>query len=531
MDRWLHQEFRDFVAETFGDLLRALARALDGRLCVLDPEGRVIAPQPEAAADHPPDGHAAEGPAAGCSLRVPITLPAPEPSRLDPDASADPTPWCLGHLSTPLAGPEIEALLANLAAEIARQFEVERECDREIEAIGALRHEIDLLDHVARARRSELNLAAAARDLLAECADLLDDASPIVCLAVGGRIEWIAPHAADPSRRPELWADVAGGGVGGDAEDVARAILVDLARPAGANRDHVVLHRKVAAPWGAVDGAFTSWVSGDAIIGFVGILHTGPAGTLAAEDIAVLRCLAGELAHAAERHARHRELRDMLFNTIKSLVAAVDAKDEYTRGHSERVHRLALRLGRALGLADADRQRLSWAALLHDVGKIATPEKLLAWRNDLAADEEQLVRAHVVQGCDLLAPIPQLHAILPAIRHHHERFDGRGYPDGLAGERIPLHARIIAVAETFDALTHAPTPEVAVTESAALRLIAHDAKTRFDPDVVQALATVLAKGSQETGAGSEDEDLMLPDFGAETDEDCGTRNDEDRAAA
>jgi putative nucleotidyltransferase with HDIG domain len=526
MDRWLDQEFRDFVDDAFADLLRVLGQATGGRLIVLDALGRLIAPRTEATGRRGPRDPAEEHPEAECQVRVPIvvsTPAAPTPHVHDP--SDRPDPYCLGHLATTLVGPGVEDLLVGLAAEIARQFEEERACDQEIEVIGALRHEIDLLDHVARARRSERDLTAAAQGLLTDCSDTLNGAHPVACLVVGNRTEWIGPQPNDPGQDlgpgPGARESSALARPATEGDPVARAILEDLARPTAADGDHIVLHRRITGPRGAVDGAFTSWVSGKSVIGFVGILRDEPGGALVADDFAVLRCLAGELAHVAERHRSYRELRDMLFNTIKSLVAAVDAKDEYARGHSERVHRLALRMGRQLGLAAVDRQRLSWAALLHDVGKIATPEELLSWRAGLDAEEEQQVHAHVVQGCDLLAPIPQLHSILPAIRHHHERFDGRGYPDGLSGDRIPLHARIIAVAEAFDALTYAPTPEATATETTALRAIEQEAGTRFDPSVVQALGVVLADGpAQGAGSAREGEDLMLPGLEDDSGEGC-----------
>jgi HD-GYP domain-containing protein (c-di-GMP phosphodiesterase class II) len=175
------------------------------------------------------------------------------------------------------------------------------------------------------------------------------------------------------------------------------------------------------------------------------------------------------------------------------------------------VHRLSLGIARELGLAMPERRRLSWAALLHDVGKIAAPEEIFEKRGQLTPEEEEQLKEHPIMGCDLLAPIPQLHVILPAIRHHHERFDGRGYPDGLSGQRIPLLARIIAVAEVFDAMCNAPPWQRSLEREEAVAQIAAGAGTRFDPQIVHALQRSLATQADPPGLDETEDALGPPD--------------------
>ncbi|MGD8394179.1 MAG: HD-GYP domain-containing protein, partial [Candidatus Eiseniibacteriota bacterium] len=142
----------------------------------------------------------------------------------------------------------------------------------------------------------------------------------------------------------------------------------------------------------------------------------------------------------------------VLAATVRSLVAAIDAKDAYTRGHSERVQIAACAIGAAMGLDAAAATDLYWAALLHDIGKIGVPDAILNKVDSLDADEVATLRQHPVLGAEMLAPLDWLERARQAIRHHHERIDGKGYPDGLSGDEIPLAARIIAVADTFDAM-------------------------------------------------------------------------------
>ena len=140
-------------------------------------------------------------------------------------------------------------------------------------------------------------------------------------------------------------------------------------------------------------------------------------------------------------------------DTIRSLAAAVDAKDPYTRGHAERVAALAVEIGRELGLGPEALQALEYGGILHDIGKIGIPDAILAKAGALAPDEMALVRGHPRIGAEIVAGVEFLAGAVPAIRGHHERWDGTGYPDRLAGEAIPLVARIVNIADTWDACT------------------------------------------------------------------------------
>jgi HD-GYP domain-containing protein (c-di-GMP phosphodiesterase class II) len=174
--------------------------------------------------------------------------------------------------------------------------------------------------------------------------------------------------------------------------------------------------------------------------------------------------------------------------TVRSLIAAVDAKDPYTRGHSERVHTAAILVGNELGLDAMTRRDLYWASLLHDIGKIGAPDHILKKPGKLTAEEYRVMMEHPARGDEVLAPIRWLAGARRGVRWHHERFDGTGYPDGLAGEQIPMIARIIAVADTFDAVTSRRAYRGERGIEAALAVLAEAAGTQLDPAVVTIFA-------------------------------------------
>ena len=169
---------------------------------------------------------------------------------------------------------------------------------------------------------------------------------------------------------------------------------------------------------------------------------------------------------------------------IDCLVRTLEARDPYTSGHSLRVRALALSLGERLGLEGRQLKRLSLAARLHDIGKVGLAEGILNKATALSIEEYANVREHPIIGERILTPIIRSREVLAAIRHHHERFDGAGYPDGLCGTDIPYLARLITVADCFDALTSARAYRASLPPAAALDILQLDSGKHFDPTMV-----------------------------------------------
>jgi HD-GYP domain-containing protein (c-di-GMP phosphodiesterase class II) len=202
-----------------------------------------------------------------------------------------------------------------------------------------------------------------------------------------------------------------------------------------------------------------------------------------------------ELEHFVEDLKRAAdENRALFMGSIQMLAGAVDEKDPYTRGHSDRVTRYSLLLAHEMDLPTPFMEILQISAQLHDVGKIGIEDHILKKPGALTAEEFEVMKTHTTRGANLLRPVTQLAEMLPGIELHHESLDGRGYPYGLQGDQIPLLARVIAVADTFDALTTTRPYQNAHTPEQALQIVQNLAGKRLDPAVVAALLAVYARG-------------------------------------
>jgi putative nucleotidyltransferase with HDIG domain len=219
-----------------------------------------------------------------------------------------------------------------------------------------------------------------------------------------------------------------------------------------------------------------------------------------ATGLAKLSALALSNLMRQDVERRHTSERQSLFmGAVRSLVAAIDAKDPYTRGHSERVAHLSSGLALAMGLDPESVERVRITGLVHDVGKIGVPDDILRKPGALTDAEFDAIKQHPVLGARILRSVPFLARHIPIVELHHERPDGRGYPTGLRGDDIPLAARIVHVADAYDAMTSARAYRGARPSGDALRELWRCAGTEFHAEIVGALATALPGVTSDTG--------------------------------
>ncbi|HXU46663.1 MAG TPA: HD domain-containing phosphohydrolase [Thermoanaerobaculia bacterium] len=212
------------------------------------------------------------------------------------------------------------------------------------------------------------------------------------------------------------------------------------------------------------------------------------------EDLRRMQLFAGVLAPAIENARLYAIQRRQFENTVTVIADAIEKRDPYTGGHVRRVVAYCLLLGTEMGLSQDELGELRIAATLHDFGKIATPDAVLRKPAPLDAEEAEVMRRHPADGAEIFGRIRELKKVLPGVRHHHERHDGSGYPDGLAGEEIALVARIIAVADTFDAMTTSRPYRLALDPARAASEIEAGAGSQFCPTVVAAFLALYGRG-------------------------------------
>ncbi len=211
------------------------------------------------------------------------------------------------------------------------------------------------------------------------------------------------------------------------------------------------------------------------------------------EDVELLSILAYEAATSIRSYQLVLETEGLYIGTIFALAAALDARDHYTHGHSRKVARYAVSIAKEMKLSRYEVDIIRRASLLHDIGKIGIPDKILEKPARLTRKEFEIVKKHPKVAVDILKPIPQLKDILPGVYHEHERYDGKGYIAGLKGEAIPLEARIIGVADAFDAMTSERPYRKALPYEEAIAELKRNVGTQFDPRVVEAFLKILKK--------------------------------------
>ncbi len=231
----------------------------------------------------------------------------------------------------------------------------------------------------------------------------------------------------------------------------------------------------------------------DTVLGVVLVLRLPPRRPFRESKRKLLSILTDRAAAAMENARLYEDLQQTFKQTIQALANILEDKDPYTRGHSERVSRYARMIAEGMELPRESIERIADSALMHDIGKLGIRFEELNKADPLTESEYEMFKSHTTRGKWILEPIKFLHPLIPGVYHHHERWDGDGYPQGLVGEDTPLMARVLAVADTYDAMTSHRAYRRALPHEVAMREIQNCAGTQFDPDVVRVFVREMEK--------------------------------------
>ncbi|MDH3216486.1 MAG: HD domain-containing protein [Candidatus Krumholzibacteria bacterium] len=231
------------------------------------------------------------------------------------------------------------------------------------------------------------------------------------------------------------------------------------------------------------------------VLGVIYLDSTDQSNLFTKDDLSLLSAMALKAGVALDNARLYDDMRNLFFNTVETLIRAIQARDPYTSGHSARVSRYCLLIAERLGLATKEKHYLYLTSMLHDIGKIGIPDALLNRPGKLTEAEKAKVRDHVTVGASMLKALGEMNPIVPLIRHHHEAYDGTGYPDGLEGEDIPLISRIVAVADSYDAMTSDRPYRKARSKREAVAEIRRCSGKNYDPRVVKVFLEILDEQS------------------------------------
>ena len=212
------------------------------------------------------------------------------------------------------------------------------------------------------------------------------------------------------------------------------------------------------------------------------------------EEIEFFSILANFLAAFLTTHVLHYQLRRNYLDIAKALIVTLEEKDTYTKGHSERVREYAVKIAKKFRFHREAIRILSDFSILHDIGKVIVDSSILNKKETLSEEEWRIIKQHPVVGAKMIAPVDGLIYAIPLVKHHHERIDGKGYPDGLAGSKIPLMARIIAVADAFDAMTSPRAYRKALTLEQVRNQLIKNAGKQFDEKIVKVMIDLIETG-------------------------------------
>lgn len=402
--------------------------------------------------------------------------PAPMP------AGGSSVPLCFGGneiatLFCPLEGAVAAAFLAAAAYGLENTFRLEAEINDLSSEIVRVYDELAFIYSLSSKLGSEMDLAAICRRVLDESCKALGAGSMALMLLEEGSSRLVVRAGIGLAEATPVGFGVdARTGVAGEAFGRMTATLIE--EPAADSG--------LPVPYPSRSVLCIPLITDDRSIGMLVVGDKQDGGEFRSQEIKLLDSISGDVAASIKKAQLYERINLLFMHTVEALASSIDAKDPYTYGHSRRVADFAAIICGEMGMTKAETQLVRLASILHDIGKIGTPEMILQKPGRLLPEEIEKIKEHPIQGAQILSSIDELTEVIEGIRHHHERFDGEGYPDQMQAQQIPLQARIIAVADCFDAMTSNRPYRKSIDPDKAVIIMEDCAGSQFDPHVFAA---------------------------------------------
>ncbi len=459
----------DLVGEKVAETLKALSIKFNTPLVFLDTSGEILY---SVAPDDARDDSPAETLQSTDLCAVPVrhltgvigSLAVPRDLPRDREIAAAGA-YCLETILG------LEAEIEDLSSEIVRLYE-----------------ELALSYSLSSKLGSEMDVDTICRRMLEEADKMLSASNMSIMLLEGnaGLLHTRCCIGRDADTARELTFDSTSDFIGHIFRQGVPVTVCDI------HRD-----RRFMLPYPAKSVLFVPLVTDDKTIGLLLASDKQSGEEFWSQELKLMGMLATETAASIRKAQLYESISNMFINTVESFATAIDAKDPYTYGHSKRVARISVAICKELGMAKKETKLVELAAYLHDIGKIGTPEDILHKPGALRPEEFEKIKEHPAKGAAILSNISEFSDIIKWIRHHHEWYDGKGYPDRIAAEDIPIEARIITIADAYDAMTSDRPYRKGMPIDEVIKIMEEFNRSQFDPDILSVFRRLMDEGKIE----------------------------------
>ncbi len=403
----------------------------------------------------------------------------------------------IGTVAVCLPTEEKTEIASYIAYCLENSLKLEMEIEDLSSEIVSLYEELSLLYSISNKMGSEMDVDTICRQVLEEVDKLLSPQNLSLMLLDSSKKRLYTRHSTGRNSESarSFTADISAGLIGHVLQTGEAVTVCDIRAD-----------KRITLPYPAKSILCVPLMTDNRALGLLLVCDKRSGEEFWSRELKLMTMFASEVAASIRKAQLYENNNKMFINTVEALASAIDAKDPYTYGHSKRVAQFSLSVCEKLGMPKGNRKFVELAALLHDIGKIGTPESILNKPGKLKPEEIDKIKEHPAKGAEILSNIEEFSEIIKWIRHHHEWYDGKGYPDEISAEHIPLEARIITIADAYDAMTSDRPYRKGMPPFEAIKIMEEFNRSQFDPEILKEFRRIIMNGNIFAGPGT----MMVP---------------------